>query len=148
MRALRAELQNEEDAISFVRRVAQGRLDIVRDERARRGSGGHASAAPNELANVFGQRQGGGSARPPRDTEVRADHPRVSELTSICDDLHFADFADLSESELAELESALAAFEAAQSTDRKSLFARIDALSRELVNRYKSGGATVDSLLD
>ena len=70
------------------------------------------------------------------------------ELTEICDRHHFADFADLDDGELSALETALAAFEAVQSTDRKTLFSRIDALSRELVNRYKTGGASVDSLLD
>lgn len=148
LRATRARLQSEEDVVSFVRRVAQGRLDIVREERARRGSGSHATAAPGELAAVFGQQQGAGSIRPPRDTDVSADHPRVVELTEICDRHHFADFADLDDDELGALEAALVAFEAVQSVDRKALFSRIDALSRELVNRYKTGGASVDSLLD
>ena len=128
-----------------MRRIAQGRLDIVREERARRGAGSHASAAPDELAAVFGQQQGAGSARPPRDTTVSADHPRVVELADICDRLHFA---DLDDGELGSLEAALAAFESDRSTERKALFGRIDALSRELIERYKSGGATVDSLLD
>lgn len=148
LRALRSRLQSEEDVVSFVRRVAQGRLDIVREERARRGTGLHATTAPGELAAVFGQQQGAGSVRPPRDTDVSADHPRVVELAAICDRRHFADFADLSDDELAALESDLAEFEAVQSTDRKALFSRIDALSQELVNRYKTGGANVDSLLD
>lgn len=148
LRTVRARLQAEEDVVSFVRRVAQGRLDIVREERARRGSGSHATTAPGELAAVFGQQQGAGSVRPPRDTEVSADHPRVVELTTICDRRHFADYADLSDEELAALETDLANFESVQSTDRKALFGRIDALSRELVDRYKSGGASVDSLLD
>ena len=39
------------------------------------------------------------------------------------------------------------AFEAAQSGLRKALFDRIDALTAELVRRYKDGGASVDSLL-
>ena len=148
LRTTRARLQSEEDVVSFVRRVAQGRLDIVREERARRGSGSHATTAPGELAAVFGQQQGAGSVRPPRDTDVSADHPRVVELATICDRRHFADYADLDDAELAVLEADLVAFEAVQSTDRKALFGRIDALSRELVNRYKTGGATVDSLLD
>jgi hypothetical protein len=141
-------LQEEEDAVSFVRRIAQGRLDMVREERSRRGAGSHASAAPDGLAAVFGQQQGAGSARPPRDTTVSADHPRVVELADICDRLHFADFADLDDGELGALQAALAAFESDRSTERKALFGRIDALSRELIERYKSGGATVDSLLD
>lgn len=148
LRALRSRLQNEEDVVSFVRRIAQGRLDVVRDERRRRAAGGHASTEPTELAVVFGQQQGGGSVRPPRDTDISADHPRVAELTAICDRLHFADFAELDGDELTALEDALSNFEAVQSADRKALFGRIDALSRELVNRYKSGGASVDSLLD
>jgi len=148
LRATRARLQSEEDVVSFVRRVAQGRLDVIREERARRGSGSHATPAPGELAAVFGQQQGAGSVRPPRDTDVSADHPRVIELTDICDRYHFADFADLDDGELGALEAALVAFEAVQSTDRRTLFSRIDALSGELVNRYKTGGASVDSLLD
>jgi hypothetical protein len=148
LRALRSTLQEEEDVVSFVRRIAQGRLDIVREERARRGAGSHATTAPAELAAVFGQQQGAGSARPPRDTTVSAEHPRVVELAEICDRLHFADFADLDDDELSALETALSVFEGDRSVERKALFGRIDALSRELVERYKSGGATVDSLLD
>ncbi|MFZ9696458.1 MAG: hypothetical protein ACO3RB_09465 [Ilumatobacteraceae bacterium] len=148
LRAMRSTLQEEEDVVSFVRRIAQGRLDIVREERARRTAGSHASTAPAELATVFGQQQGAGSARPPRDTTVSADHPRVLELAEICDRLHFADFADLDDDELSALETALSDFEGGRSVERKALFGRIDALSRELVERYKSGGATVDSLLD
>ena len=36
LRAKRAEMQHQEDAVSFVRRLAQGRLDIARDELRRR----------------------------------------------------------------------------------------------------------------
>ncbi len=147
LRSLRTSLQNEEDAVSFVRRVAQGRLDVVHEEQRQRGTGGHAANEPQQMAAVFGQQQGGGSARPPRDTEIPADHARVADLTELCDRLHFGDYKELTDEELAVLESGLAAFEAAQSADRRALFAHIDALSSELVNRYKSGGASVDSLL-
>lgn len=147
LRSLRARLQEEEDVVSFVRRVAQGRLDVVREEQRQRGHGGHAANDPTQMASVFGQQQGGGSARPPRDTAIAADHPRVAMLTELCDRLHFGDHKDLTDDELDALEAALADFEAEQSAQRRGLFARIDALSGELVNRYKSGGADVDSLL-
>ena len=39
IRAQRNALQAEEDAISFVRRLAQGRLDLVQDEERRRATG-------------------------------------------------------------------------------------------------------------
>ena len=148
LRTLRTELQNEEDAVSFVRRLAQGRLDVVREEKLKRGVGKSLDAQPEQLAAVFGQQQGGGSARPPRDTEVPAHHPRLAELTALCDTFHFADFADLSLGELDALITALEAFEMVQSTDRKSLFGQIDALSAELVARYKNGGANINSLLE
>jgi hypothetical protein len=34
-----------------------------------------------------------------------------------------------------------------RSAERKNLFSKIDALTTELVKRYKDGGANVDSLL-
>ena len=148
LRSLRTDLQNEEDAVSFVRRLAQGRLDVVREEKQKRGAGKSLDAQPEQLAAVFGQQQGGGSARPPRDTEVPAHHPRLAELTALCDIFHFADFAELSLVELDALVVALEAFEMVQSTDRKSLFGQIDALSAELVARYKNGGANINSLLE
>ncbi|MBJ7460609.1 MAG: hypothetical protein JHC90_03385 [Ilumatobacteraceae bacterium] len=148
LRSLRTDLQNEEDAVSFVRRLAQGRLDVVREEKQKRGAGKSLDAQPEQLAAVFGQQQGGGSVRPPRDTEVPAHHPRLAELTALCDTFHFADFAELSLGELDALVVALEAFEMVQSTDRKSLFGQIDALSAELVARYKNGGANINSLLE
>jgi hypothetical protein len=42
----------------------------------------------------------------------------------------------------------LAEFEARASARRKSLFAEIDALSGELVRRYRSSSSSLDALLD
>ncbi len=39
-------------------------------------------------------------------------------------------------------------FEQLRSAERKELFGRIDALSAELVRRYRDGEADVDGLLD
>ena len=39
LRTLRAECQRVEDAVSYQRRLVQGRLDVVRVERDRRASG-------------------------------------------------------------------------------------------------------------
>ncbi|MGA0185042.1 MAG: hypothetical protein ACO3LA_00910, partial [Ilumatobacteraceae bacterium] len=68
IRARRASLQSQEDAVSFVRRLAQGRLDLARDEERRRQSNDPSVNVERELAEVFGQEHGGGSARPPRET--------------------------------------------------------------------------------
>ena len=119
LRSLRTELQNEEDAVSFVRRLAQGRLDVVREEKQKRGTGKSLDAQPEQLAAVFGQQQGGGSARPPRDTEVPAHHPRLAELTTLCDTFHFADYAELSSAELDALINACLLYTSPSPRDRQ-----------------------------
>jgi hypothetical protein len=45
------------------------------------------------------------------------------------------------------LESALVEFERDVSADRRDRHARLDALSAELVRRYREGEASVDGLL-
>ena len=42
----------------------------------------------------------------------------------------------------------LGAFENARSGERRSLFDQIDALTAELVKRYKDDGANIDALLN
>ena len=55
--------------------------------------------------------------------------------------------ADLDDSALGRLSEGLVDFEGRLSTRRRELFDRIDALTAELVRRYRDGGASVDSLL-
>jgi hypothetical protein len=146
LRAERDALRTEEDAVSFVRRLAQGRVDLVAAVRTHRGSGGSGSAAEIIRSGV-GPAPSTGSSRPPRDTEVAADHPLVDEFDRLCDSLGFDDMADLDDAALARLGDGLASFEARLSTRRRELFDRIDALTAELVRRYRDGDASVDSLL-
>lgn len=149
VRSQRATVQAEEDAVSFVRRVAQGRLDIARDEVRRRASGEDSQQDVTDgITRVFAVERGSGSNRPPRDTAVTADHPLSAELESLCDSIGFGGLRDLSDQELGACVERLAEFESRVSTLRKTLFARIDALSAELVRRYRSSTASVDSLLD
>lgn len=148
VRARRAELQATEDTVSFVRRLAQGRLDIARDEAQRRTSGD----APQDdvtdgIARVFSTERGTGSNRPPRDTAVVTDHPLLNELEALCVNVGFGDVRNLDDTELATCCTQLAEFEARMSTQRKELFAQIDVLSNELVRRYRSS-SNVDALLD
>jgi hypothetical protein len=142
IRATRHTLQDQEDVVSFVRRLAQGRLDLVRDEQRRRISGAEPDATPLEmrLAEVFGQQHGGGSARPPRETDVPADHPMVRELDELCDGFNFASMENLPDNDLAELANALEMYERMCSQQRHELFEQIDALTTELVRRVREGG--------
>lgn len=146
LRTERDSLRALEDAVSFVRRLAQGRIDLVATVRANRASGDTGSVA-DVVRSAVGPAPSTGSARPPRDAEVSADHRLVTEFESLSDGLGFDDLDALDAAGLDRLHSGLVAFEAAQSGLRKALFDRIDALTAELVRRYKDGGASVDSLL-
>lgn len=148
IRAARAALQTQEDAVSFVRRMAQGRLDIARDEQRRRAENLPTSQTATDLAGVFGQEHGGGSARPPRETNISTDHPLVIELEQLCDRVGFGSIRTLDETALVAVIDELSAFENARSGERRALFDQIDALTAELVQRYKQDGADVDSLLN
>ena len=143
IRAQRNALQGEEDAISFVRRLAQGRLDLVQDEQRRRASGSQqpAGSLTDRLADVFGQQHGGGSARPPRETNVPADHPLVLELDQLCEHYQFESMENIDDKSLDELAGALGMFEKSCSGQRHDLFEKIDALTAELVRRVREGGA-------
>jgi hypothetical protein len=153
LRAERGRLQVEEDAVSYVRRLTQGRLDLVRADRRRRvGSVGEGDAADGELsdglAGILTPQLGGGSARPPRDTDVPAEHPLVVELDRRCDALGFDAMSELDDTALGALEDELTTFEQTCSARRQELFQQIDALTAELVRRYRDGDADVDALLE
>lgn len=144
IRARRQALQNEEDAISYVRRLAQGRLDLVRDEKRRRSTGSEMpqTSLEERLAEVFGQQHGGGSARPPRETNVSSDHHLVKELDEVCAHYSFELLDSLDDSDLDELMGALEMFEKTCSQMRHNLFEQIDSLTAELVKKVRESGAS------
>jgi hypothetical protein len=146
LRTERDSLRAEEDAVSFVRRLAQGRVDLVAAVRAHRESDGTGSVA-DIIRSGVGSAPSTGSSRPPRDTEVAADHPLMEEFESLSDRLGFDDMVELDLEALTELGRGLADFEVQMSARRRELFDRIDALTAELVRRYRDGDASVDSLL-
>jgi hypothetical protein len=148
LRALRAELQQLDDAISYVRRLAQARLDLARAEVRRRSGGADAAGLSDELPAILGAQLTGGQARPPRPADDFSHHPLALELEQLCADAGSAGLSDLDGDELESYLASLSDFERVRSTERKELFARIDELSAELVRRYRDGEADVDRLLD
>lgn len=148
LRELRSRLQAEDDVVSYVRRVAQARLDLVRAEQHLRERGEGHDDLPTELRVVLSQQLTGGPPRPPRPNPDLDDAPLVDELDALCAQHGFSRLSELSVAELGELESALADFEHRVSSDRRARFEQIDALSAELVRRYRDGEASVDRLLE
>jgi hypothetical protein len=152
LRARRAACEGREAAVSYARRVLQGRLDIVRAEVERRHEAGD-EAAGELLGNLAGVLAGDHVATDP----ARA---RVSSVTvpAAADELVARIDADLgertlsrlgerSEDELAEVIATLEGHERELSTARRGLFESIDALRDELAARYKDGRANVVDLL-
>jgi hypothetical protein len=151
LRAMRAECQEVETGLSLLRRVVQGHLDIVGLELERR-AGGAAAGDRGELL-----------ARLPElvaDRTTPAGTGRVSSLLAPVelDPALEAELADLvgggpvdpsahDDEALRALADRLAAFEARVSQHRRALFDRLDALQEEIARRYRSGDASVDSLL-
>ncbi|WP_420452440.1 hypothetical protein [Ilumatobacter sp.] len=146
LRRRRSEMQQRDDVVSYARRVAQARLDLVKSEVARRSSD---TSVDEAVTDVLSQQLtgGGSSPRPPRPTEDLSDDELSGELDEICARYHYGRVEELDEAELSELAAAIGEFEKRVSRDRRERFDRLDALSAELVRRYREGEADVDSLL-
>lgn len=147
LRELRQQLQHEDDVVSYARRVAQARLDLVKTELSRRDAGPDADLNA-QIGVVLSQHLTGGPARPPRPTEDLSDNPLADELDAVCAEFHFGRLTDLNNAELDSLGDAIGEFETKVSSDRRERFDRLDALSAELVRRYRDGEANVDNLLE
>lgn len=136
LRARRSELQQLDDAISYARRVAQGRLDLVRAEQdGRRPTRGDGVAHAGELRDVLADRLLGGSARPPRPVDDHSDHPVATDLDRLCADHGFGRFTELDDHGLGALSTALDDYEQRISARRREVYAELDALTDELVAR-------------
>jgi hypothetical protein len=150
VRAARAELQEVETGLSYVRRVVQGRLDIVNAELARRRDGGEPGdlrALIEELPSILGEHlRAPGVGRLPTGVGEGAVDPeleaRLADATVAGDDL-----PGLADDALAALGTRLGDLEREVSDRRHDLFASIDALQAELTRRYRTGEADVESLL-
>lgn len=154
LRARRAECQSLESSVSYCRRLAQGRLDIVSSELARRRDGESdvdlgtlISRLPGILAD--GPRTSTGAPRPiGAIAPTGVDDHLAHGLDLIVSSSVLASLGSLDEDELDELIERLSAYERSLSSVRRRLHQQIDALHEEMTRRYRSGEASVDSLLN
>lgn len=154
VRAMRTECQGLENALSYVRRVAQGRLDIVGAELARRRAGGD----PADLSELIGrlpdiladrtQSSSPANARPPLDFAGDASGEEYSaEIDAIFSPTDMGSLTALDDAHLTEARERLAEYEKLTSGRRHVLHDLLDQLQAEITRRYRTGEATVDSLL-
>src|SRR3954470_10344158 len=99
LRALRARLQNDDDAVSYVRRLAQARLDLVQAEKRRRADGGSESLT-DDLTSILSTHLTGGAPRPPRPAEDFSNHPLADQFEELSNRAGDQNLASLSAAEL------------------------------------------------
>jgi hypothetical protein len=152
VRAMRTECQEVETGLSLLRRMVQGRLDIVGVELTRRAEGGDPSDLPDLIARlpeVLSDRtHAPGVGRLPQ-VMAPGELPEglEAELDAIVGAGHLAALPAVDDDHLRSMADDLATLEQKVSGQRHELFQRIDALQAEITRRYKTGEATVDSLL-
>ena len=151
VRARRDEATEVETGLSYLRRIAQGRLDIVLAEQRHRASGTPADLAElvQELPTILGGNvHAPGLGRlPAQFGPSRLDEELEARLEAVLPPTALAGIANLGEEELAAAAAGLSGVERAISASRRAVFEVLDQLQEEVVRRYRTGEATVDSLL-
>ena len=152
VRSRRDAASEVETGMSYLRRMVQGRLDIVLAEAHRREAG----LPPQDLAGLVEHLP-----------EILGDHvhaPGLGRLTTIMapgevdtrlqeriegivPTAAMADLPSLDDDAVARAAAGLEALEREVSAQRRSLHEVLDLLQEEIVRRYRSGEATVDNLL-
>lgn len=147
LRARRREAEQEEADLSYIRRMLQGRMDILRAELARRADGGDDKIVAH-LAEVLADsgRSDHGLGRFLRVEPSRVDEHR-RDVEQVIADVGVSDVENHSDDELRAALGRLEGFERGVSEDRQRVQHVMDSLTKEVAERYRSGAASVDDLL-
>jgi hypothetical protein len=147
LRTLRRDAQRDEADLSYVRRLLQGRIDILRAELARRspaGAGSVVDRLPEILTDAPARHRS--SAR-----HVTLGTPQSEEYRRLAADMlaevELSDLTARTDLELTTAMSRLVAYEHQVSRRRQHLQRTADDCSGEIARRYREGEAQVDDLL-
>ena len=151
VRAMRAECQETETAVSYLRRLAQGRLDIVHAclDRGDDGDGGLDSLV-ERLPSIIGSgppRPAGFGRLPSQMSPDMDKDDLTAEIDAVLDAGRIAELPTMDDADLRAMAGQLTEIETRISDARRALHERIDKLQAEIVSRYKTGEASVDGLL-
>ena len=162
LRTLRRDAQRDEADLSYVRRLLQGRIDILRAELARRGE----RRVPGAVSGPRSLVDGGKPSVVERLSEILTDAParyRSSARHVTVGTPHGEEYRALAADMLAEVELSdldartdeelvagmgrLVRYEQQVSRQRQQLQRTADDCSAEIARRYREGEAQVDDLL-
>ncbi|MCB0964589.1 MAG: hypothetical protein KDA98_15015 [Acidimicrobiales bacterium] len=152
LRRLRSECQAVETQLSYLRRLIQGRHDIVAGELGRRRQGGDrydVADLVDHLPQILADRiHAPGPGRLPASMEPGELSGRfVDRLNEIGDLVPIEAPGDAEDEDLDRATRELGELEAEVSAVRRRLFDRIDTLQGEITRRYRSGEARVEDVL-
>jgi hypothetical protein len=151
VRARRDEALEVETGLSYLRRMVQGRLDIVLAEESsrRQGQAGDLGDLVERLPGILGDRvHAPGLGRlPALMGPGELDAELEERLDSLLPASRLDSLDELEQAELASASSGLESLERSVSSQRRAVLDVLDRLQEELVRRYRTGEATVDSLL-
>lgn len=146
LRALRRDAQRDEADLSYVRRLVQGRIDILRAELARR----RAPETPvvDRLSEILADTPSRhrSSARHVTLTTPRSDEFRRLAAETLAE-VELSDLDARTDAELHTAMGRLVRYEQQVSRRRHRLQCNADDCSAEIARRYRDGEAQVDDLL-
>jgi len=157
LRQLRDRLGEIETGLSFARRMAQGRLDILLGELGARalpgdgaGDGLGGTDVLGRLPDVLsGQSRTMSQPRPVRDVEIPAFADEIlAPLDQFITPSQLADLATLDDETIRAAADRITAYEQAISRRRLEVHRIVDEVQEEIIGRYRSGALTVDDLLN
>lgn len=148
LRSKRRTAEQEEQELSYVRRLLHGRIDIIKAELRRRA--GHADDdLISNLPSILADGPAGGK---PQGRHVSLDdkveiNPAARDALHTVNKAAFNDISALDDRQLREALTELQAHERTVSDSRSQVHRKIDRMSAELTKRYREGTAQVDDLL-
>ncbi|MFD7094025.1 RsiG family protein [Streptomyces xanthophaeus] len=146
LRALRRDAQRDEADLSYVRRLLQGRIDILRAELARRSD--PESPVVDRLSEILADAP---STRSASARHVTLGTPHSEEYrvlaAEMLSDVELSDLGARTDAELYDGMGRLVRYEQQVSRRRQQLQRTVDDCSAEITRRYREGEAQVDDLL-
>lgn len=152
LRQRRGEAEAEEEGISYLRRMLQGRIDILRAELSRRTNGaGDSQDVGGLVAGLPGILSDAASGSFTAIPKIRMRLPngrRRRRLERLVSDETIARLPELDAAELTRAVERLCREEERLSANRRAVHRVVDVLRGELARRYRDGTASVAQLLE
>ena len=147
VRALRQDAEQEEADLSYLRRLLQGRIDILRAELDRRSGSSAGPRVVDQLAEILADQP---SLRPALGRHLSIGPSRVGEyrrsMERMIADVDLSDVTARSEAEIRSAMESLTGCEHSVSQNRRAVQRIADACRQEVACRYRTGQAQVADL--